>query len=138
MPLVFPPFSGDQCPKCGGSFGVAWHPKATTPPFQPGPGEMNTCHTVEGWPIILDQPVMTEDWENGGEEHLHRLCVRCDYERIEALATEEQRQAQRAYEYQTVFTLTEVNEATGEGWRVTGCFTDNYNREVYLMERRHD
>lgn len=23
---VFPPFSGDVCPKCGGPFGTQWHP----------------------------------------------------------------------------------------------------------------
>lgn len=84
---ALPPFDPQaRCPKCGGEMGTRYH--WTMEAFRFGhrdSGDLSFCgHVFDDWLMTNYNQRLPDETS----EHLHRVCVRCGYEWLEACIPE--------------------------------------------------
>jgi hypothetical protein len=117
---MFPKFTGHgHCPKCGVVLQTYWHEFGFGDWGAPHIDQPGPCHEAEGWPQVDGGAL--DPIDKADEEHLHRYCKGCTYQRIESLATPDQRSpVQVRYEY--AYGMVAINEKAARGWRVVAAF----------------
>jgi len=143
---AYPPHNpSDICPKCASpGYRTFYHSYLQQSDQGLFPDAPNPCWEVEGFPKDEGgEELENEDLDT--EEHLHRQCPRCGYERIEALVGKPSTGEDPAprFDYRIVTRMTskqssptnEARNASAEGWRAIALYRDSMGEVHILMEK---